>query len=83
MPSSSYVSEEVYIDNEDGTRTFVPLTQVKGWDVDADTDLGVIGTTDADGVLAGGTLSVSAGTTIRFRVESYHGRAGYTEQVTT
>jgi hypothetical protein len=83
MPVSNFSTLDSYIDNEDGTITYPNGAQVKAFDVTHNTELGVVGNTDANGILAGGTLPVVAGTRVRFRIENYQGWAGCEEKVTT
>ncbi len=80
---SNYDAAQIWIDNHDGTLTAAVSATVKAWDVDADMDLGVSLLTDGDGILAAGTLAVAVGTVVRFRVENFHGRAGFAEVTTT
>jgi hypothetical protein len=82
MPSN-FTTFEAIIDNGNGSTTPVPSTSIKAWDTVADVDLGAVATSDANGIVAGGTVAVAAGTRVRFRIENFHGRAGYEEQVTT
>lgn len=56
--------------------------EVKAWDATSDVDLGVTLTTDSEGIIASGTLSVPAETVIWFRVENYNGLAGVLEKIT-
>lgn len=82
MPSN-FSTLDAYIDNEDGTKTPASGATVKAWDVTHGVDLGLVGNMDADGILAGGTLPVVAGTRVRFRIENHQGWAGCEEKTTT
>ena len=61
-----------------------PLTDttVKVFDASNLVDLDDV-VSDSEGVVAGGSLDVDAGTVVRFRVENYLGLAMSIEQVTT
>ncbi|HWQ34342.1 MAG TPA: hypothetical protein VNQ79_15950 [Blastocatellia bacterium] len=80
MPSN-YVAFDVLIENN-GQAVPAAGATVKVWNVTADADLGVTLTADSSGIVAAGTLNVPAGTLVRFRVEDFHGRAGFAEQTT-
>jgi hypothetical protein len=52
------------------------------YDVDTATDLDTV-TTDSNGQILAGTVSVAAGSHIRFRVENFQGMAFSVDQITT
>jgi hypothetical protein len=79
---SNYPGFEVKIDNDDGSTTLLPLQTVKVYDVTHDTALSDIAT-DANGLVAPGTLSVDAGTKIRFSFSRADGICGYSEILTS
>lgn len=81
MPSN-FLTFDVLIDNDDGTATPVGSQTVKVYDVTHATAL-ADKASDANGVVAGGTLPVAAGTLIRFSVSRADGLNGCAEQVTT
>jgi hypothetical protein len=81
MPSD-YAAFEVLIDNDDGTTSPVPSQTVGVYDVTNDVALSDTAS-DANGHVAGGTLAVAAGTTIRFSAALANGHCGYKEEVTT
>ncbi len=79
---SSYVTFQLYIDNDNGTVTPVPSQTVKVYDVThvaalADT------TSDANGIVPGASVAVAVGTRLRFSVQRADGLAGCAEQTTT
>ena len=82
MPTSSYEGFDVYVENADGSRTPLASQTVKVYDVTNNANLSNL-TTDGIGHIASGTLSVDAGTVVRFRVENYLGLSGAIEQTTT
>lgn len=82
MPTSSYEGFDVYVENADGSRTPLASQTVKVYDVTNNANLSNL-TTDGVGHITGGTLSVDAGTVVRFRVENYLGLSGAIEQTTT
>jgi hypothetical protein len=61
----------------------VPNAVVKVWNVTANADLGVTLNANSAGVVAGGSLNVAVGTTVRFRCENQQGRSGFFDWVTT
>ncbi len=71
-------------DNGDGTVSFAPSQTLKIWDVTANVASSVTVSSDASGVVAGGTISdVAVGHLVRFRIENDGtGKAGYCEQLT-
>lgn len=80
---SNYPAFEVKIDNDDGSFTPVPLQTVKVRDVTNSTNLTDVAS-DANGIVAAGTLSVDVGTLIRFTVEGRSDRrVGMSEVITT
>lgn len=92
MPTSNYPAIDFKLDYNNGTVVKMASASVKvskyvshnsGTGHDEFTDVGGTLTTDADGILAGGTLSVAAGTRVRFRVENFQGASGFKELVTT
>lgn len=76
--------EEFYLNfrDENGVLVIVPSTDVIIYDVDTAADIDTV-TTDSDGLVASGTVSVAVGSRIRFRVENYQGLAGSVTQITT
>lgn len=82
MPSD-YQAIDVTYESEPGV-----LTNVGGgvdviiYDVATDTDLDTV-TTDSNGHIAAGTVSVDADSHIRFRVENFFGMAFSVDQITT
>lgn len=78
---SNYAGFHVYVEDENGRITAVPSVSVKISN-SSGTLLTTV-TTDSNGYISPGTVSVSAGTRIRFRVENYNGLAGSCSQVTT
>lgn len=78
---SDYAAFYVFMENESGVNAPVPMTDVIISD-DEGTELDVV-TTDGDGRIVAGTVSVDAGSRIRFRVENYFGLAGSVSQITT
>ena len=92
MPTSNYPTIDFLLDYNDGNVVVMASATVKASSFtshngttghDEFADLGVSLTTDADGILAAGTLSVAAATRVRFRVENFQGAAGFKEVVTT
>ncbi|HEY8562789.1 MAG TPA: hypothetical protein VIL74_20595 [Pyrinomonadaceae bacterium] len=81
MPSNY---EQFYVkkSNEYGVQTVMPGVDVIIRDVNTDTDLVTV-QTDSNGLVAAGSVSVAAGSRIRFRVENEQGLAGSVTQVTT
>lgn len=82
MPTSNYTAFEVLIDNDDGTTTPVPSQTIDVYDVTNSTALSDIAS-DANGHVAGGTVAVAVGTTVRFSAAKANGQCGYSEIVTT
>ncbi len=82
MPISSYPAFDIVTEALDGTRTPVPLQTVKVRDVTNAANLSDLAS-DANGHLPAGTLSVAAGTTIRFSSDLGDGQKGFAEIVTT
>lgn len=81
MPSN-YPTIDVFFVESDGARTAAASTTVKVRNTATNTDIATL-TTDSNGHIAAGTLSVAAGTLVRFRVENYQGRAHSVDVVTT
>lgn len=81
MPSN-YDTFDVLKRNSDGTITPLGGVTINIWDSANNASLGTT-TSDANGVVAAGTVSVPVGTKIIFRLENYFGRAGDTDQITT
>lgn len=79
---SDYPGFEVKIDNDNGTVTLLPLQTVKVYDVTHSTPLSDIAS-DANGIVAPGSLAVDAGTQIRFSFSRADGICGYSEVFTT
>jgi len=79
---SDYTGFEVKVDNDDGTVTMLPLETVKVYDVTNEEELDDL-TSDAEGLIAPGSLDVDAGTLIRFSVQRVDGISGYADQLTT
>jgi hypothetical protein len=79
---SNYPAFEVKIDNNDGSETLLPLQTVKVYDVTHSTPLSDVAS-DANGLVAAGSLAVDAGTTIRFSFSRTDGICGYAEILTT
>lgn len=81
MPSDY---EEFYVMKRDanGVLVALPGVDVIVYDVDTNTDLDTV-TTDSNGLVAADTVSVDAGSRIRFRVENEDGLAGSVTQITT
>ena len=79
---SNYSAFEVKIDNDDGTETLLPLQTVNVYDVTNSTPLSDLAS-DANGIVAAGTLSVDPGTAIRFSFSRADGICGYAEIVTS
>lgn len=82
MPTSNYETFDVVVRKKDGSTLKLDNVTLSIHDATNDADLGTV-TTDANGVVAAGTVSVSAGTLILFRIENYNGMAGSIPQVTT
>lgn len=81
MPSD-FIAFEVLIDNDDGTTTPLPAQTITVYNVtDAEALDDIV--SDANGHVAGDTLDVDAGTTVRFSTTLANGQCGYSEQVTT
>jgi len=78
---STYPAFDVKIDNDDGTTTPCPLQVVHVYDVTNGAALADV-TADAAGVVAAGSLSVAAGTLIRFSFARADGICGYSEVFT-
>jgi hypothetical protein len=87
MPDSDFASFQLYVPPPDGV--IAPATPVAGvtvkcHDATNDVPLAAEFESDADGVVAGGTLPVAAGTRVIFRCENDgHGRCAMGEQTTT
>jgi hypothetical protein len=79
---SNYPGFEVKIDNDDGTTTLLPLQTIKVYDVTNSAALSDIAS-DANGLVAPGSLTVDAGTRIRFSFSRTDGICGFSEVVTT
>jgi hypothetical protein len=79
---SNYPGFEVKIDNDDGTTTLLPLQTVKVYDVTHSTALSDIAS-DANGLVATGSLAVAVGTRIRFSFSRADGICGFSEVITT
>lgn len=82
MPTSTYEGFDVTYRDPAGVLQPVPSVTIKVYDATHVASLSDL-TADVAGHVAAGTLSVDAGTVVRFRVESYLGMAGVLEQVTT
>jgi hypothetical protein len=74
MPTSNYAGFELKVDTGDGLPHYLPSETVQVWDIegaDPETGVGAIAlpdiTSDSDGHVAGGTVSVAAGRRLRFR----------------
>lgn len=80
MPSN-FNSFNIRIDNNDGTFTDVPEQAVQVYDVTNEEALDDL-ESDANGIVAGGSLDVDAGTLIRFSVTRADGLNGFAEQET-
>jgi hypothetical protein len=91
MPSSNYTGFELRLDLNDGLPHYLPGETVQVWDVedaDPETGVGAISlpdvTTDINGHVASGTVSIAAGRRIRFRwTRDADGRCVSDTQVTT
>lgn len=81
MPSD-YPTIDVFFVESDGMRTPAASTDVIVYDTVTEADIDTL-TTDVNGHLAAGTLSVAVGTLVRFRVENFQGRAHSVDVVTT
>lgn len=82
MPSN-YATFDVVKRGKDGSTTALAGVTLKITNASAPyAALGTV-TTDASGVVAAGTVNVSVGTLILFRIENYNGMAGSIPQVTT
>lgn len=81
MPSN-YATFDTIKRNSDGTITPLPNLTINIWDAANNVSLGTV-TSDDNGIVAGDTVDVPAGTTIIFRIENYNGRANHVEQTTT
>lgn len=81
---SSYQAFRLMYNDENGRLQAFPSVSVKVRTSDDNyaADLTTL-TTDANGEVAGGTLSVPIGTRVRFRVENYLGLAASLTQITT
>lgn len=79
---SNYPGFEVKIDNDDGSQTMLPLQTLKVYDVTNDEALDDVNS-DANGLVAAGTLDVDAGTRIRFSFSRPDGICGFAEIFTT
>ena len=82
MPTSNYSGFDVLIDNEDGSYTPAPSITLNIAKAADGSSLGTVAS-DTDGIVAPGTVSVSAGTRIRFSGDLGDGRVGYCEAVTS
>lgn len=82
MPSSSYAG--FYLNREDETGATEQLAGVDViiYDVAGETDIDTV-TTDSNGYVAAGTVSLDPGSRIRFRVENYFGQATSIARITT
>ena len=79
---SNYEEFYLMLRDETGNLITVAGADVIIYDVDSAADLDTV-TTDADGLIAAGTVAAPAGSRIRFRVENYNGLAGSATQITT
>lgn len=78
---STFISFDILKDNNDGTVTPVANQTIKVYDVTNGVALDDL-TSDAFGVVAGGSLDVDAGTLVRFSVTRADGLNGCAEQET-
>lgn len=79
---SNYPGFEVKIDDDNGSTTLLPLQTVKVYDVTNSTALADIAS-DANGLVAPGSLAVAVGTRIRFSFSRADGICGFSEVLTT
>jgi hypothetical protein len=80
--ASNYASFHVQIDNLDGTFPPVATATVKIHNAASGALLATV-TADADGIVAGGTVTLAVGSRLRFKTDLGDGRAGWAEQLTT
>jgi hypothetical protein len=81
MPSN-YEAFYVTKRSANGVKTHVAGATVKAYDADLSAAISTL-TADGTGLIVAGTLAVSAGTRVRFRVENEAGLAGSLTQITT
>ncbi len=83
MASNYEAFRLLYNDEYGRTQAFASVTvKVRGSHNNFASDIATL-TTDSNGEVTGGTLSVDAGTRVRFRVENYLGLAASITQETT
>lgn len=82
MPTSNYAAFDCLLDNNDGTTDPINSETIHVYDVTNSASLTSIAS-DANGHVAGGTLSVAVGTLIRFSFSRSNGLCGYSEVLTT
>jgi hypothetical protein len=91
MPTSDYAAFELKQDLGDGLPHYLPSETVQVWDIqdaDPETGAGAVAlpdvTSDADGIVPAGTVSIGAGRRIRFRwTRDTDGKCVSDTQVTT
>ena len=82
MPTSDYEGFHVNREDETGAIEQLAGVDVVIYDVETETDLDTV-TSDSNGYIEPGTVSVDAGSRIRFRVENHEGQSGSVTQITT
>lgn len=81
MPSMTG-GHDFKVKKPNGTVINVANTAIRGWRSDTDADLGLVGSTDANGVLVSTSVNVPAGTTVLLTHDRYQGHSG-TLKITT
>lgn len=79
---SNYPGFEVKVDDDNGSVTLLPLQTIKVYDVTNGVALSDIAS-DANGLVAAGSLAVAVGTRIRFSFNRADGICGFSEVITT
>lgn len=79
---SSYQQFDVTFRDKNGLTQRLPSQTLKIHNLDADVSLGTVAS-DTNGIVSAGTLYVTAGTRVSFRIENYRGLAMSLIQITT